>query len=66
MGTVVRLRLLRRRPRKAAVPEGGAEILIFTGVRYERAAEPEPSPARGRTSRETKPRQARKRGRIAS
>jgi hypothetical protein len=44
------------RRKRSAAPEGGAKILIFTGVRYERAAPVKP----GTSSDPAKPR--RKRG----
>ena len=43
MGLIVELHTENRRPlalRQAAQPDGGAEILFFTGVRYERRIEP--------------------------
>ncbi len=38
MAIVINLteRLQKRRPARAVVPEGGARIYLFTGVRYER------------------------------
>jgi hypothetical protein len=43
MADVIPLAPLRRpRPEAGALPAQGAQILFFTGVRYERAAEPLP------------------------
>jgi hypothetical protein len=49
MGEVVSFRAPEGQVRKsrAAVDAAGAEILFFTGVRYERAADPEPALAEG-------------------
>lgn len=48
MSNILEFRVLagRRGPRSNSVPSCPAEVVLFPGVRYERAAEPlEPSPA---------------------
>ena len=43
MGEIIAIRAQKRR--SPVAPSGGAEILFFTGVRYQRAIEEEPSSA---------------------
>jgi hypothetical protein len=58
MGELVNfMAIARRKPSSHRPPEGGAEIVFFTGVRYERAEPPrsEPKPARRPALRTSKP-----------
>ena len=65
MGELIAFRSTRSTPRHNAVPPcGGADILIFTGVRYERfheaetAGEAKPSAPKKRISRSRRPKKS--------
>lgn len=58
MAVVIPFALRRRRSERpqAAEPREAATILFFTGIRYERQAEPQPAPEPARRPRRSSPR----------